>query len=45
MTKSAKIPFLDLVSPHLELQAELIDAFKSALQTAGFIGGPAVEGF
>jgi len=45
MTQNAKIPFLDLVTPHLELQDELVNVFKSALQTAGFIGGPAVEGF
>ena len=44
MTNDAKIPFLDLVSPHAELQEELIAAFQEALKTAAFIGGPIVEG-
>jgi len=41
----SKIPFLDLVTPHKEIEAELVEAFRKALHTAGFIGGPAVEGF
>lgn len=44
MTTGAKIPFLDLVTPHAELEEELVAAFRAALKTAGFIGGPAVEG-
>jgi len=28
-----------------KLQEELVDVFKAALATAGFIGGPMVEGF
>jgi dTDP-4-amino-4,6-dideoxygalactose transaminase len=39
------IPFLDLVTPHVELEQELTDVFRRALLTAGFIGGPMVEGF
>lgn len=39
------IPFLDLVGPHLELEQELVGVFRRALRTAGFIGGPMVEGF
>ncbi|MGA8151661.1 MAG: DegT/DnrJ/EryC1/StrS family aminotransferase [Terriglobales bacterium] len=39
------IPFLDLVTPHLELERELTDVFSRALHTAGFIGGPMVEEF
>ena len=39
------IPFLDLVSPHVELKDELISVFTSALSCAGFIGGPMVEAF
>lgn len=39
------IPFLDLVSLHLQLEDELISVFKDALRTGRFIGGPAVEGF
>ncbi len=45
MSQNAKIPFVDLVTPHRELQEELVSVFKSALATAGFIGGPMVEGF
>lgn len=39
------IPFLDLVTPHLELERELTGIFQQALHTAGFIGGPMVEEF
>jgi dTDP-4-amino-4,6-dideoxygalactose transaminase len=39
------IPFLDLVTPHVELEQELTEVFRKALHTAGFIGGPAVEEF
>src|SRR5437773_6146401 len=40
-----RIPFLDLVTVHRELEGELLSVFKTALDTAGFIGGPMVEGF
>ena len=40
-----EIPFLDLVTPHRELEAELITIFRNALTTAGFVGGPMVEAF
>ncbi|MES1262178.1 MAG: DegT/DnrJ/EryC1/StrS family aminotransferase, partial [Acidobacteriota bacterium] len=39
------IPFLDLVAPHAELREELLNVFDSVLKTAGFIGGPFVQGF
>src|SRR2546427_851077 len=39
------IPFLDLLSPHRELQDELVAVFRTALDTAGFVGGPMVEEF
>jgi dTDP-4-amino-4,6-dideoxygalactose transaminase len=39
------VPFLDLVTPHLELEEELVSVFRSAIKTAGFIGGSMVEGF
>jgi dTDP-4-amino-4,6-dideoxygalactose transaminase len=39
------IPFLDLVTPHVELERELTVVFRRALLTAGFIGGPVVEEF
>jgi dTDP-4-amino-4,6-dideoxygalactose transaminase len=41
----ASIPFLDLVTPHVELEQELTQVFQQALRTAGFIGGPVVENF
>lgn len=40
-----KVPFLDLVTPHRELEDELVAVFRTALSTAGFIGGSMVEGF
>jgi dTDP-4-amino-4,6-dideoxygalactose transaminase len=43
MTNS--IPFLDLVTPHVELEQELTGVFRRALHTASFIGGPMVEEF
>jgi dTDP-4-amino-4,6-dideoxygalactose transaminase len=45
MSQNGKIPFVDLVTPHKELQNELMAVFQGALQTAGFVGGPMVEGF
>lgn len=42
---SRQIPFVDLVTPHVELEEELTDVFRQALYTAGFIGGPMVEEF
>ena len=39
------VPFLDLVTPHLKLEEELVAVFRDALRTGRFIGGPAVEGF
>ncbi len=43
--KNGNIPFLDLVTPHVEMEAELAEVFHRALRTAGFIGGPMVEQF
>ena len=45
MTGNGKIPFLDLVTPHQELEEELVSVFRTALRTAGFIGGSMVEDF
>jgi dTDP-4-amino-4,6-dideoxygalactose transaminase len=39
------VPFLDLVTPHRELEEELVAAFREALRSAAFIGGPQVEAF
>jgi dTDP-4-amino-4,6-dideoxygalactose transaminase len=42
---SQAIPFLDLATPHRELEADLVSVFKSTLATGGFVGGPIVEDF
>ena len=42
---STHIPFFDLVSPHVEMEEELVSVFRAALRTAGFIGGKAVQDF
>jgi dTDP-4-amino-4,6-dideoxygalactose transaminase len=39
------IPFLDLITPHRELENELLEVVREALRTAHFIGGPMVEEF
>ena len=39
------VPFLDLIAPHLELERELVGAFRQGLRTANFVGGPVVEKF
>lgn len=39
------IPFLDLRQPHLALESELLEAFRRALRTAQFVGGPEVAAF
>jgi dTDP-4-amino-4,6-dideoxygalactose transaminase len=39
------IPFLDLVTPHKELEEELVGVFRKALHSAAFVGGAAVENF
>jgi dTDP-4-amino-4,6-dideoxygalactose transaminase len=45
MSLTEKIPFLDLVTPHKQLEPELTDVFQKVLHTAGFVGGPMVENF
>jgi dTDP-4-amino-4,6-dideoxygalactose transaminase len=42
---SNHIPFFDLVGPHLEMEEELVAVFRTALHTAAFIGGKAVDNF
>ena len=42
---SNKIPFLDLVTPHLELEDELVFAIRKCLKSATFVGGPMIEAF
>lgn len=45
MNNNGRVPFLDLVTQHQELEEELVAVFKKSLQCAGFIGGPMVETF
>ena len=45
MTSSDRVPFLDLVTVHRELEDELLAVVEAALDTAGFIGGPMVQEF
>ena len=45
MSTTEQIPFLDLVTPHKELEGELLSILKDTLSTAGFVGGPRVEEF
>src|SRR5438132_5130157 len=42
---TGEIPFLDLVTVHRELREELRLVFETALDTAGFVGGPVVQAF
>ncbi len=45
MSNNEKIAFLDLVTPHKELEQELTSVFQKVISTAGFVGGPMVENF
>jgi dTDP-4-amino-4,6-dideoxygalactose transaminase len=45
IANNEKVPFLDLVSLHEELEIELVPVFQKVLRTAGFVGGPMVEEF
>ena len=45
MQNDSKVPFLDLVAPHVELEDELVSVFRTALRSASFIGGSMVDGF
>jgi len=45
MSVPETVPFLDLVTPHLEMEKELTEVFHRALHTASFVGGPMVEEF
>jgi len=45
MIQGKGIPFVDLITPHVELQEELLTAMKGVLTTGMFVGGPVVEEF
>jgi dTDP-4-amino-4,6-dideoxygalactose transaminase len=40
-----QIPFLDLITPHRELEEELVDVFRECLRNASCVGGPQVQAF
>ncbi len=42
---NSSIPFLDLVTPHVELEPELTAVFQQVIRSASFIGGPMVVNF
>ncbi len=44
-SSASPIPFLDLVTPHVELEHELVEGFRQALRSASFVGGPVIESF
>lgn len=39
------VPFLDLIAQHRPLEDELVAAFRRAVRSASFVGGPEVTGF
>jgi dTDP-4-amino-4,6-dideoxygalactose transaminase len=39
------IPFLDLITPHSQLESELLSVVRNALHTAHFVGGEEVDSF
>ncbi|HUK26212.1 MAG TPA: DegT/DnrJ/EryC1/StrS family aminotransferase [Terriglobales bacterium] len=45
MKAQGNIPFLDLITPHLELEEELVAGFRHCLRSAHFIGGTPLEEF
>jgi dTDP-4-amino-4,6-dideoxygalactose transaminase len=45
MNHSGAIPFLDLVTPHVELEEELVEVFRECIRSAHFIGGSLLEEF
>jgi len=45
MSGQRNVPFLDLVTPHLQLEEELVAGFRECLRSAHFVGGAAVEQF
>jgi dTDP-4-amino-4,6-dideoxygalactose transaminase len=40
-----QVPFLDLITPHREMEDDCVAVFRDALRTGQFIGGPMVEKF
>jgi len=40
-----EIPFLDLITPHTQMEEQLVEVFRTALHSAQFIGGKPVQDF
>ena len=45
MNNGIHVPFLDLVTPHRQYEEDFVAIFRTALNRAGFIGGPMVSDF
>jgi dTDP-4-amino-4,6-dideoxygalactose transaminase len=45
MSESVPVPFLDLVGLHRDFEEQLVAAFRAAVRTCQFIGGPEVSQF
>lgn len=45
MNAQYKVSFLDLATPHRELEEKLVSILRLVLETAAFVGGPMVEEF
>jgi dTDP-4-amino-4,6-dideoxygalactose transaminase len=45
MIQNGKVPFVDLIDLHREIQSELLEVCKRTLESAGFIGGVEVQEF
>jgi len=43
MNQPVRIPFADLVTPHLEMRDELVSVIEEAVRTEGFVGIPTVK--
>lgn len=42
---NSSIPFVDLITPHIELENELMEVVRTALHSAAFIGGRTLQDF
>jgi dTDP-4-amino-4,6-dideoxygalactose transaminase len=42
---NSPVPFLDLITPHREMEDDLVAVFRDALRSGQFIGGSSVEKF
>ncbi len=45
MLRGKGVPFLELITPHIELEQELMDAVKGVLRSGVFVGGRVLEQF